>query len=313
MSPDACFIELDNVRKSYDTLVAVNDISMTIERGRTIGLIGPNGAGKTTLLRMIATLAKPDQGRILINGIDVAREPRKVRNLLGFMPAEFGCPRQLTMGEYMAYFACLHGVPKEQREQCISDVFELTDLKGREDVLVSGLSTGNKQRLLLAKTLVSDPQLLILDEPASGLDPRARRELRVILKELANMGKSILVSSHILADIQDVSDYICIMEEGRLVVDGDIKELQTEYSERRAIHLSVAAERLEQATDVIGALPGVAECRIDDNRLLVVSDETNCNYVLAALIAADIEVLGLADDIPDLEEVFMRKTEGKVT
>jgi ABC-2 type transport system ATP-binding protein len=171
--PDAV-IEIDNVTKTFDDLVAVHGVSLRVEQGQTLGLIGPNGAGKTTLLRLISTLAKPDSGDIRIHGQSIRDSPKAVRMTLGFMPAEFGSPRNLNIQEYLEYFGCMYGVANNNRSRRIRDVCTLTDLSGREHVMVKGLSTGNKQRLLLAKTLLHDPQLLVLDEPASGRDPRAR-------------------------------------------------------------------------------------------------------------------------------------------
>ena len=182
-------IEIENVTKTFDELVAVDSVSLSVAQGQTLGLIGPNGAGKTTLLRLICSLAKPDQGDVRIHGHSVRQHPRHVRRILGFMPAEFGSPRNLSIEEYLDYFACMYGIAKHARPQRIREVCELMDLTGREDVMVKGLSTGNRQRLLLAKTLLHDPQVLILDEPASGLDPRARTELRGILRALACNGQ----------------------------------------------------------------------------------------------------------------------------
>ena len=213
-------IEIENVTKRFDDLVAVDQVTLRLERGKTLGLIGPNGAGKTTLLRLISTLARPDSGDIRVEGESAIEAPRAVRLKLGFMPAEFGSPRNLTILEYLEYFGCMYGIPKGDRQQRIKDVCELTDLSGREGVMVKGLSTGNKQRLLLAKTLLHDPEVLVLDEPASGLDPRARTALRAIIRALAGMGKTIIISSHILPDIEQISDQIGILEAGRLVLDG---------------------------------------------------------------------------------------------
>ena len=195
-------VEIDNVTKTFDDVVAIERVSLRVQPGQTLGLIGPNGAGKTTLLRVIASLAKPDSGDVRIQGESVREDPRSVRRKLGFMPAEFGSPRNLTIAEYLDYFGCMYDIPRADRRRRIDDVCELTDLSGRADVMVKGLSTGNRQRLLLAKTLLHDPQVLVLDEPASGLDPRARTELRAIVRELAAMGKTIIISSHILTDIE---------------------------------------------------------------------------------------------------------------
>jgi ABC-2 type transport system ATP-binding protein len=219
-------VEVLNVTKTYDDLIAVNQVSLTVPLGATLGLIGPNGAGKTSLLRIMSTLSQADSGDVRIEGISVQKEPGAVRRKLGFMPAEFGCPRNVTIEEYLDFFACMYDLSLEERTLRIRDVCELTDLAGRESVYVKGLSTGNKQRLLLAKTLLHDPTVLILDEPASGLDPRARNELRAIIKTLASLHKAIIISSHILPDIEDISDHIGIMEAGHLVLQGNLADLQ---------------------------------------------------------------------------------------
>lgn len=307
-------VEIDSVTKTFDDLVAVNSVSLRVEQGQTLGLIGPNGAGKTTLLRIISTLARSDQGDVRINGISVGRHPRLVRRLLGFMPAEFGSPRNLSIGEYLDYFGCMYAIPAADRVTRIRDVCELTDLTGREDVMVKGLSTGNRQRLLLAKTLLHDPQVLILDEPASGLDPRARTELRAIVRTLASMGKTIIISSHILPDIEDISDSIGILEAGELVLDGGLDELRTRSdASRRVIRVRVPADDLERAAQSLTDLDGVASCELRDSQLAIETEETSGNFVLAELLSHDIHILEFAEDELNLEEIFMRSTAGKVT
>lgn len=314
MTPIA--VEIDNVTKTYDDLVAVNQVSFQVPRGSTLGLIGPNGAGKTTLLRIVSTLARPDSGDVRIEGESVNVNPRRVRSRLGFMPAEFGCPRNLSILEYLDYFACLYGVHRADRSQRINEVCELTELKGREDVAVSGLSTGNRQRLLLAKTLLHDPSVLVLDEPASGLDPRARTELRAIVRTLASLGKAIIISSHILPDIEDISDRIGILEAGRLVLEGDMASLQSrahDNSTQRQVRLRVPSDVKDRVVEILGELPGVISCDTRDQDILVKSDVPNSNYLLAALLQHDIRVLQFAENETNLEEIFMRSTAGKVT
>ena len=307
-------VEIEGITKTYDDLIAVDDISLRVEQGQTLGLIGPNGAGKTTLLRIICSLAKPDRGDVRIQGQSVRESPRLVRQQMGFMPAEFGSPRSQDIGEYLAYFACLHGIPKSERPQRIRDVCELTDLSGRENVLVSGLSTGNKQRLLLAKTLLHDPQLLILDEPASGLDPRARTELRAIVRELARMGKTIIISSHILPDIEEISDHIGILEAGKLVLDGELRSLRNQYSSsQRIVRLQVPIDDIPRSARILSELDEVVACEQRDQFLILQTNETTGNFALAALLAHEIHILQFAEDTPNLEEIFMRSTAGKVT
>ena len=307
-------VEIENVTKRFDDLVAVDRISLRIEQGQTLGLIGPNGAGKTTLLRIIASLAVPDRGDVRIQGQSVRTNPRAVRKVLGFMPAEFGSPRNLTIGEYLEYFGCMYAIPRLDRQQRIQEVCQLTDLTGRERIMVKGLSTGNRQRLLLAKTLLHDPQVLILDEPASGLDPRARTELRGIVRELAAMGKTIIISSHILPDIEDISDRIGIIEAGRLVLDGDLEVLRSHHrTSSRPIKLRVQPADTARARVLLTALQGVTSCEIQEPYLVISSDESNRNFVLAEMLKHDIRVLQFQEDEPSLEEIFMQSTAGKVT
>lgn len=307
-------VDIKNVTRTYDELVAVRDVSLQVPCGSTLGLIGPNGAGKTTLLRIVATLARPDCGDVWIEGQSVRENPRGVRRHLGFMPAEFGCPRNVTIEEYLDYFACMYGLAAEDRRQRIRDVCELTELSGREQVYVKGLSTGNRQRLLLAKTLLHDPSVLILDEPASGLDPRARNELRAIIRTLASIGKAIIISSHILPDIEEISDRIGILEAGQLVLHGDLKDLRNHSgAAQRTIRLRVLPDALSGAAEMLRNLTGVGSCDIRDGQIVVTSDEPNSNYLLAALLQQDIRVLQFSENETNLEEIFMRSTAGKVT
>lgn len=308
-------LEVRKVRKSFANLQAVNDVSFDVPKGNTLGLIGPNGAGKTTLLRIICTLAKPDGGDVRLMGKSVVKHPRLVRQMLGFMPAEFGCPRNLNILEYLEYFACLHAISSSERSARIKEVCELTDLSGREAVMVKGLSTGNKQRLLLAKTLLHDPELLVLDEPASGLDPRARTELREIIKTLASLGKTIIISSHILPDLEDISDHIAILEQGELVVGGSLESLRekTAKNKQKLVRLKVPASETEKTRQQLIQLDSVSDCEVRDQFLVLNHTAANGNFLLKELLARDLHVQFFAEDEPNLEEIFMRSTEGKVT
>ena len=310
----AAIIELEGIWKTYDTVVAVRDFRLEVPRSRTMGLIGPNGAGKTTLLRIIATLAKPDRGRVTVCGSDALTDPRQIRRRAAFMPAEFGCPLNMTIGEYLTYFACMGGVPRRKRRAVIEDALALTDLSGREDVLIRGLSTGNRKRMFLAKTLLSDPEILILDEPASGLDPRARIEVRSIFKELAAMGKTIIISSHILSDIEDICTDVCIIEAGKEVISGSIEEMRSRYAEpNRIVRLRVRPNDADRAETALRADPNVLRCERSDAQLVVWSGRANCNFILKTLIDDGIEVLDMREERPDLETVFMRSTKGIIT
>jgi ABC-2 type transport system ATP-binding protein len=307
-------IDVRNVTRTYDDLQAVADVSFSLPAGRTLGLIGPNGAGKTTLLRMICTLVQPDYGDVLVEGFSVRNQPREVRRRLGFMPAEFGSPRGVSIAEYLEYFACLSGLSAAERTSRIRDVCELTELCGRESVVVNGLSTGNRQRLLLAKTLLHDPAVLVLDEPASGLDPRARNELRSIIRTLASLGKSVLISSHILPDIEDISDQIAIMEAGRLVLHGDLSSLQQAHvGQRRIARIKVAETDQERARELLLTLPFVVSCNLVDRALTVVYEAEDSSPLLTVLLQQKIRVSYFSENEVDLEQIFMNTTAGKVT
>lgn len=307
-------IDVRNVTRTYDDLQAVADVSFSLPAGRTLGLIGPNGAGKTTLLRMICTLVQPDYGDVLVEGFSVRNQPREVRRRLGFMPAEFGSPRGVSIAEYLEYFACLSGLTAAERTSRIRDVCELTELRGRESVVVNGLSTGNRQRLLLAKTLLHDPAVLVLDEPASGLDPRARNELRSIIRTLASLGKSVLISSHILPDIEDISDQIAIMEAGRLVLHGDLSSLQQAHvGQRRIARIKVAEADQERARELLLTLPFVVSCNLVDRALTVVYEAEDSSPLLTVLLQQKIRVSYFSENEVDLEQIFMNTTAGKVT
>ncbi|MGK0190398.1 MAG: ABC-2 type transport system ATP-binding protein [Verrucomicrobiales bacterium] len=307
-------IHVENVWKAYDTLVAVREVSLQLESGRTLGLIGPNGAGKTTLLRMLATLVKPDRGVIEIAGMDVCKHPRDVRRCISFMPAEFGSPPDMTMREYMRYFASLAGIDKRARDAGIDQAFALTELTGRDEVMVRSLSTGNRQRLLLAKTLINDPRLLILDEPSSGLDPRARVEVREILQELAGMGKTIVISSHILADLEEICSDICIMEAGRMVLAGDIDQLHQKFTRtHKLLRLRVPSAEIAVTQSRLEALADIISCEVENDWVVAASSRENSNFILRELLNHDIQILELQEDKPDLEDMFIHSTAGEVT
>src|SRR5437870_3297423 len=205
-------IELINFSKRYGDLLAVDKLSMKIERGEIFGFIGPNGAGKSTTIRFLATLLRPTEGEGMIAGHSVTRDPLGVRRVIGYMPDSFGVYDGMRVWEFLDFFAVAYQVPRSRRRQVIGDVLELLDLTHKRDSYVNGLSRGMKQRLCLAKTLVHDPPVLILDEPASGLDPRARLEMKALLKELQAMGKTILISSHILSELADTCTSVGIIE-----------------------------------------------------------------------------------------------------
>ena len=332
-------IEIKHLRKEYKDLVAVKDLSLELEQGDIFGFIGPNGAGKTTTIKMLATLLVPTAGTALINGIDVVRFPEQIRSIVGYMPDFFGVYDDIKVWEYLDFFAAAYRIPKQQRPQIIDDVLALTDLKIKKDSYVESLSRGMKQRLCLAKTLVHDPKVMLLDEPASGLDPRARIEIRELLKELQAMGKTIIVSSHILPEMEEFCNKIGIIERGELIVAGEVSTIARQVRGQHTIDIGViedlsrAEALLNSMEDVIrgvkvlkGHQPfttgpaegsGVATAvrNGDAGGVLQIGyvGEIDEEYkVLAALVQAGVKIRSFHTPETDLEDVFLRVTKGQV-
>jgi len=312
---DAAMLVIDHLRKEYKNLVALEDLSFTLEPGDIFGFIGPNGAGKTTTIRMVATLLVPTAGTAYVDGIDVTRYPEEVRSVMGYMPDFFGVYDDVKVWEYLDFFAAAYRIPRDQRNRVITDVLELTDLAVKRDAYVEELSRGMKQRLCLAKTLVHDPKLLLLDEPASGLDPRARIELKELLKALRDMGKTILVSSHILPELADFCNKIGIIEKGKLLLFGEVESILAQINGGRGVCIRLAdGEDRDKALDVLKAIPGINEVDDDGREIRVALDHTQTEQhkILAALITAGLRVESCAETTLDLEDLFMSVTQGAV-
>src|SRR5882724_10073894 len=240
MATEPPIVDIERLSVFYGKQVAVRDLSLTIPRGEVFGFIGPNGAGKTTTIRVLATLLKPTRGVVRILGTDVAISPQVVRRCIGYVPDSFGVYEDLSVTEYLHFFAAAYRIEREKRAGTVADVLALTDLSNKAEAQVDALSRGMKQRLGIARILLHDPQLLLLDEPASGLDPRARIELRELLKELQRMGKTILVSSHILHELSQLCTRIGIIEAGRLVAEGSLSDIYRKLDLKRTVHVQIS-------------------------------------------------------------------------
>jgi ABC-2 type transport system ATP-binding protein len=312
-------VDIQHLRKEYsNNLVAVKDLSLHLEAGDIFGFIGPNGAGKTTTIKMLATLLRPTSGRAFISGVDVTREPERVRGIIGYMPDNFGVYDDIKVWEYLDFFAAAYKIPRDKRPRIIDDVLELTDLTVKKDSYVEELSRGMKQRLCLAKTLVHDPQVLLLDEPASGLDPRARIEIKELLKELKNMGKTIIISSHILPELADFCNKIGIIEQGELIVSGDVGEIMRQVTGGMVLDLRVVPADHDKAVAILNALPSVRNVRphMGDNQNLKVdytSAPDDTHEVLTALVNGGVRVRSFTEELTDLEDIFMKVTRGVVS
>jgi len=307
-------IEINGLTKRFGDLTAVDNISFRVERGDAFGFVGPNGAGKTTTIRMLATLLQPDSGTATINGYSVLKDTDEVRAAIGYMPDFFGVYDDMKVWEYLDFFASAYRVPRARRPGLIADVLELTDLSGKRDAYVDTLSRGMKQRLCLAKTLVHDPEVLLLDEPASGLDPRARIEIRQLLQELVKMDKTILISSHILPELSELCNKVAIIEGGKLVMAGDVKEIAAQLEGGRRLLVRVA-ERAQDACRFLGQRPDVVGAELVEQWIECVytGDPQRQHEVLAALVQAGFKVQSFAEQAANLETLYMRLTRGVVS
>jgi ABC-2 type transport system ATP-binding protein len=307
-------ISLASVSKSYDGKMAVDDVDLTVPAGSVFGLIGPNGAGKTTTLKMIATLIKPDAGRVVVCGHDVAEDVRSARRALGYMPDQFGTFRVVNCVEYLEFFGRAYGLFGQDLARRVEAVLELTDLGAVREEPTSALSTGMRQRLCLAKTLLHDPRVLVLDEPASGLDPRARIEIRSLLRELGRMGKTVIISSHILADLEEICSDVAIIELGKVVWSGSLGDVKQELrAQRFEVTFEVHEEDASRALEVARGLECVERAQADGVKLTAKLAGSRGNDLLRALIDAGIEIVSFSQERVSLEAIFLERTRGIVS
>ena len=307
-------IEIRGFGKEYDGFKAVENLDLKIEEGEMFGFIGPNGAGKSTTIRFLATLLKATRGEATVNGFSVTKDPMNVRRSVGYMPDAFGVYDGMKVWEFLDFFAVAYRLSRTQRKQVIPDVLELLDLTYKRDDYVNGLSRGMKQRLCLAKTLVHDPPVLILDEPASGLDPRARVEVKALLKELRRMGKTILISSHILTELADCCTSIGIIERGKLLMHGPIDDVYRRIRGNQVIQARIGTN-LDIGLSIIRSNPEVRDVQVDGDRVTIefATPDHNSAELLATLVKQKVEVKSFAEKEPNLEDVFMMVTKGLVS
>jgi ABC-2 type transport system ATP-binding protein len=306
-------IAVEELTKIYGTRPALDHVTFEVPQREIFGFVGPNGAGKTTTLRILAALLEPTSGRAYIGGSDVTKDRATVHNRIGYMPDFFGVYDQLTLGEYLDFYAACYRQPKSRRRKIVDDLLALVGMTERKNQQVDTLSRGLKQRACLARALVHDPAVLLLDEPASGLDPRARVEMREILKELQGMGKTIIISSHILPELTDLCSMVGIIDRGRMRATGPIKDVVAGLSAGRRLRISVIGEK-QAAIDVLERLAtirdlqsvdGVIEAQYDG------SDDTAAG-ILAALTAAGIKVSNFSTVDGGLEDAFLKATAEEV-
>jgi len=307
-------IELMDFGKDYGDFTAVERLNLKIEAGEIFGFIGPNGAGKSTTIRFLATLLKATRGDGIVNGHRVTQDPMAVRHSVGYMPDNFGVYDGMKVWEFLDFFAVAYRIGRTQRKKVISDVLELLDLGHKRDDFVNGLSRGMKQRLCLAKTLVHDPPVLILDEPASGLDPRARVEVKALLKELRRMGKTILISSHILTELADCCTSIGIIERGQLLMSGPIQDVYRRIRGNRIVEVRFVSN-MDVGLSVLRSSPHMRDIQVDERKATVelAAEDAEVAQLLNELIANKVEMTSFSEKEPTLEDVFMLVTKGLVT
>ncbi|TMD39170.1 MAG: ABC transporter ATP-binding protein [Chloroflexi bacterium] len=302
-------IAVEGLTKIYGHRRALDAVSFEVPKGEIFGFVGPNGAGKTTTLRILAALLDPTAGRAFIDGADVVQHPDRVHDRLGYMPDFFGVYDQLTAGEYLDFYAACYRQPKLRRRKIADDLLELVGLADRRDQSVDTLSRGMKQRLCLARSLVHDPAVLLLDEPASGLDPRARVEMREILKELQQMGKTIVISSHILPELTELCTMIGIIDHGQLRATGRVQDVIRQLTAGRRLRITVLGQR-EEAIALLKGLASVREVDVSNGSLEAAfeGDEATAAGILQALIAGGIKVSGFTQLEGGLEAAFLKVT-----
>jgi ABC-2 type transport system ATP-binding protein len=309
-------VETKGLSRFFGKVLAVDNLNLQIPKGMLYGLIGPNGAGKTTTLRMLSGLLEPSEGEILLNGEVVNGDWRQMHYRIGYMPDFFGVYEDMLVWEYLDFFARCYKLPSGRREKVVQELLELVDLTRKREAYVQTLSRGMRQRLCLAHALVQDPDVLLLDEPASGLDPRARVEMRELLRELGAMGKTILVSSHILTELADLCDALAIIEQGRIVASGTLDEISRQAGTGQLLQIKVLSHP-DTAGVILRNLPGVGQVFVENNRLEVEfsGDETEASHLLKALIQSGIQVASFSynEANRNIEDIFLRLTRGEVT
>lgn len=325
-------IETINLTKRYNDMVALDNLNLTINEGDCFGFIGPNGAGKTTTIKILATLLKPSAGQAMINGLTVGYQNRQIRPLIGYVPDFMGAYQDMVVTEYLDFFAACYGIHGDARRKVVQDVLDLTDLNYKAQSEVNGLSRGMQQRLSVARVLLHDPKVLLMDEPASGLDPRARIEMRELLKELKRMGKTIIISSHILPELAEICNVVGIIERGQLLYNGSVAEAIRRARVGQTVHVGVT-NRTQEAAEILSKVSGVQKVTVHESAGVGASGAVGGGTGGPPVIHVTLEPGGRMDitDIPNLlvnkgfritvfseeavnlETAFMRLTKGLVS
>ncbi|MDP6892472.1 MAG: ABC transporter ATP-binding protein [Verrucomicrobiota bacterium] len=307
-------VETFGLTRHYGNLTALNSLDLTINKGDLFGFIGSNGAGKTTTLRILSTFLSPSNGTARVMGHNVVKEADQVRRILGYMPDFFGVYKDMEVTEYLDFFAACYRIGAAKRQQTIDDVLELVGLSEKKGALIGALSRGMQQRIGLARVLVHDPKILLLDEPASGLDPRARIEMMAILQELQRLGKTIIISSHILSELETLCNRVAIIEKGGLIYSGPVQGVQSQFSRKQAYRVGVA-ENIEKAVELLRERTEVSDVEMqeDESRIRVelVDPEANASIIASIIVNSGLELTALESEEMNLEDVFLQVTRGE--
>ena len=301
---------MSGVEKSYGTVRALDGIDLEIPEGSVFGLIGPNGAGKTTSMLVISTLLARDAGKVEVVGVDPQTDPKGVRRLLGYMPDFFGFYENLTAREYLEFFAAASDIKGPRRKAVAGDLLALVDLENKADADVNSLSRGMKQRLSLARSLVHDPQLLVLDEPASGLDPRARVQLRELIAELSRLGKTVVISSHILSELEGICSHLAVIDDGKVKAHGDLDQIRQALTSNRRVTIRMPDARVDEVVNLIVSMAEISEVEVEKGRVrfVMAGDDQESARLLTKVVGAGIEVAEWRVDAAGLEELFLQIT-----
>ncbi|MFW5631855.1 MAG: ABC transporter ATP-binding protein [Acetivibrio ethanolgignens] len=302
-------LEIRDLYKRYGKFTALDGLNLEIGKGELFGFVGPNGAGKTTTMRIMAGLLKADSGSVKIDGVDAVTQPAKIKEKIGYMPDFFGVYDNLKAMEYMEFYASIYGIEGLEARELCRDLMKLVNLEDKEDAYVDGLSRGMKQRLCLARSLVHNPELLILDEPASGLDPRARFEMKEILKNLSSMGKTIIISSHILPELAEMCTSIGIIEHGKMVVKGTVDDIMSRMSASNPLLIRFASGK-QEAIQLLKENPAVKSIAIQEDSVAVGfgGGQEEEAHLLAQLVTAGIGICHFGREEGNLESLFMQLT-----
>lgn len=312
-SPASPMVELRNLVRTFGDTRAVSDVSFSVGRGQVFGYIGPNGAGKTTSMRILATLDVPNAGDAFVDGFSVVDDPDRVRRRLGFMPDYFGTYPNMNVRDYLDFFARAYGMRGRERMRALDRVMSFTQLDGLATKPIAGLSKGMKQRLCLGRTIIHDPAVMILDEPAAGLDPRARIELREMIRSLAADGKTILISSHILSELAEMCDTIGIIEQGKMLAVGSVAEIHSLHRTHSEVRVRVLGGA-EGLANWLAANSQVEQVRVDGEHLVFAhqGDEQTEVQLLRSIVAAGFPIAAFGGTRKSLEDVFLQVTRGAV-